>query len=347
MLTKTKSFSLKAVTGADITPEMMEKINKYAIEPLTEEQVYVRKYIMAHNGIDRDRERFPEALLDDFADTLPGKSFLIGHQRPAPGIGLYFDASTEEITPEKFLQLTGEEIKLPENIKSAKILWGYIYLVKAGFNEKEITNIEAGVYRHASIGFKSSGLNPIKGEFDQVLYYEYVPPGEALEGSIVWLGAQPGATSQKHLKDSDISISPGDTDWEQEGGNPLIPSCNKNYDGDSKWERSATNPLIPKEGISGSQLKGDERQDKSDDIDSKYDPKWEEDVNNPLIFSKKNHKEKLVDDYILLKTEAGDTSPDKQEYEREITRACPVSFLESEIKALKSRQNPLIPIDSK
>ena len=93
-----KQFDIKAA-GVDITPEVLAKINKFAIKPLTAEEVYVRKFIMAHNAVDRDNERFSEPLLDDFAKTFPGKSFLIGHDRSALGVGLFFDSLTEEIPP--------------------------------------------------------------------------------------------------------------------------------------------------------------------------------------------------------------------------------------------------------
>ncbi|MBO1225039.1 MAG: hypothetical protein JYX80_11485 [Candidatus Scalindua sediminis] len=221
---KTKNFNIKAAKGADVTPAMLAKINGYSMKTLTAEDVYVRKYVLANNGIDRDRERFPEKLLDDFARTLPGRSFLEVHDKSRLPLGLFFDASTEELSPEKFLQLTGEEIKLPGYITDAKVLWGWLYLVKSDFNEKLIVNLEAGIYRYISIGFSASDLKPVKGEFDQILYYEYIGPGEAREGSIVYLGAQPGATLQKSFEDDGsvdlekMSIVPKD-----EKGNTLIP----------------------------------------------------------------------------------------------------------------------------
>src|SRR4030042_5966181 len=104
-----KSISFKAAQGAEVTPEILGKINRYALKTLSADEVFVRKYLMAHNAIDRDNERFSEKILDDFAATFPGKSFLVGHDRRGPGKGLYFDALTEEMTPDQFKALTGEE----------------------------------------------------------------------------------------------------------------------------------------------------------------------------------------------------------------------------------------------
>lgn len=202
-----KSFSLKAAQGADVTPELLAKINKFSLRELTAEEVFARKYLMAHNAVDRDNERFPEKLLDDFARTLPGKSLLDGHNRASLPIGLFFDANTEDLTPQQFTTLTGEQARLPEGINKVKILWGWVYMLKADFNESMTANIDAGIYRHASIGFKASDILPIKGEYDNILFWEYVPPGEALEGSIVWLGAQPGATAQKRYNTEKGAVS--------------------------------------------------------------------------------------------------------------------------------------------
>jgi len=193
-----KTLGLKAAQGAEVTPEILAKINKYALTVLTADEVFVRKYLMAHNAVDRDNERFSEKILDDFGNTLPGKSLLNGHDRQSLPIGLYFDANTEELTKEQFTSLTGEEARLPDGIEKCKVLWGWVYMLKAQFNEKMIANIDAGIYRHASIGFRATDITPVKGQYENILFWEYVSPGEALEGSIVWLGAQPGATALKH-----------------------------------------------------------------------------------------------------------------------------------------------------
>jgi hypothetical protein len=323
-----KSFNIKAGGGIEITPEMLAKINKFSIKELAKDDVYVRKYIMAHNGIDRDRERFPEPLLDDFAQTLAGKSLLEVHNRQSLPIGLYFDSYTEEITPEKFLELTGEKIRLPENISTAKILWGLIYMLKVDFNEKIISNIEAGIYRHASIGFKASDLIAIKGEFSQVLYMEYVPPGEALEGSIVWLGAQPGATAQK-------AHSTVDRTYE----NPLIPKT------DSEREYRDKNPLIPKEN------EGTKSQNPL--IPGRQNTKWISSVSKATGSERKKgslipgdigDKEVLTSTFARFKIGVGDAKSDEREKLEVMAQEWPIDFIKREIEILQKRENPLIPI---
>lgn len=222
---KNKSFQkcLNVKTIADpVTQGMLSRINNFALKPLTTEEVYVRKFLMAHNAVDRDNERFPEGLLDDFAATFPGKALLVGHDRSGPGKGLFFDASTEEMTPDQFTALTGESVRLPEGIANAKVLWAWAYMLQQ-FNGEIIANLDAGIYRHASIGFRASDLNPVKGAYDNTLFWEYVPPGEALEGSIVWLGAQPGASAKNKSPHELDEGASGASEKDYTKDNPLTP----------------------------------------------------------------------------------------------------------------------------
>lgn len=200
-----KTLKFKALGhGKALSGKALEKINKLALVPLNEDQVYVRKYLMAHNGIDRDNERFHEDLLEDFATTLTGKGFFVeGHPsswsgKGGPGEGRFFDAYTEEMPPEKFKELTGEEIKLPDNVKKAKVLWGEAYLLKLESNSDTLAKIDGGIYSYVSIGFKAPNFD-VTDDRGNRIYAEYRPKGEAMEGSLVWLGAQPGASVMKNV----------------------------------------------------------------------------------------------------------------------------------------------------
>jgi hypothetical protein len=198
-----KQIGLKTFgKGKQASDEQMAKINTFALEPLTADQVYVRRYLVAHNGIDRDRERFNDELLDQFAATLPGKGmFLDGHPggwngSGAPGTGRWFAAGTELMSPQEFKQHTGEDIRLPDGINQVKVLWGESYLLKEISYIDEWTKlIDAGIVSFVSIGF-SAPRKTITDANGNYLHGEYYPNGEALEASLVWLGAQPGASAK-------------------------------------------------------------------------------------------------------------------------------------------------------
>jgi len=202
----TKTLGFKALGhGKTLSEGQLVKINKFALVPLKEEQVYARKYLMAHNGIDRDNERFHEDILSDFAKTLPGKGFFVeGHPsswsgRGGPGEGRFYDASVEEMSPGQFKELTGEEMRLPDGITKARVLWGEAYLLKLDSNSDMLAKIDGGIYSYVSIGFKAP-IFDVTDERGNRKFGEYRPMGEAMEGSLVWLGAQPGASVMKSGK---------------------------------------------------------------------------------------------------------------------------------------------------
>ncbi len=69
-----KSLNCTAFKSVDLTGEQVEKVRSYLLDQsIAVEDLYVRKALLCHNAIDRDRERFSEALLEDFRKTLPGK----------------------------------------------------------------------------------------------------------------------------------------------------------------------------------------------------------------------------------------------------------------------------------
>ena len=189
----TKEIRLKELGGGTVTVTQIQKINSYSLSELTPAQIYVRKFLLAHNAVDRDRERFSEECLDGFMQTLPGKSVLRGHNRAEMPCGLFFDASVEEMSKAQFKTLTGEDAILPDGMTMVKVLYGHVYFLKNDTTRDLIASMDAGILRYVSIGFRAADRTAIKSEFGETLFVEYVAPAKALEGSIVWLGAQPGA----------------------------------------------------------------------------------------------------------------------------------------------------------
>lgn len=208
-----KQFSAsKAVTSAvTVTADLLAMVNAYALEPLVAEDIFIGKQLLAHNGVDRDGERFPETILDNFVETLPGKSALYAHDRGSfLPLGLYFDTKTETMSVAEFKALTGNDPRLPDGVDQVKALWAWYYVVITDDVKSVLQNIKGGTYRHWSIGFNAASIVSIKDDPNgPVKYWEYVGPAEALEGSLVWLGAQQGATSQKsaskHLDENNNS----------------------------------------------------------------------------------------------------------------------------------------------
>lgn len=202
-----KSFGLhlaKAQGPAETSDAQLALINKFTLSPLTKEQVYVRPIHLCHNAIDHDRERFSEALLKDFLATAPGKTFTCSHRTDSLGFGILFDGEILKMTPADASALLGEDLRFPAEIKEAQILklWFYVPVsVQVGgkqveMNQEFVANIEAGVFRHVSIGLSAHGCVAVVDEKSgDTLYWEWKAPGYLREASLVYLGAQPGATT--------------------------------------------------------------------------------------------------------------------------------------------------------
>lgn len=198
-----KVFSVKGLSqGKELTDAQLAKINSYAVVPLKKEDVHYVQLLMAHNGIDRDQERFSEDMLADFARTLPGKGFFVeGHPggwrgQGGPGEGLHFDCRVVQMTPEEFMAKTNEAIKLPDGVTMCHCLMSDAYILALESNADTRKKMNAGIIRFSSIGFKAPFYS-ITDDNGNHIYGEYRPKGEALEGSLVWLGAQPGAGVMK------------------------------------------------------------------------------------------------------------------------------------------------------
>ncbi len=179
-------------------------INNYTLAPHTAEQVYVRTAYIAHNGIDRDDEVFDDALLSDFARTLPGKGLFIKHPRgydgdSGPGPGRWFSARVVEMSlDEARAALRTPGLQFPPSAQTAKLVEASFFIPRTEGRAELIADIDAGAAADISIGFDASSREPIADGSDKVIAMRWKAPGEALEASLVWLGAQPGARVHKH-----------------------------------------------------------------------------------------------------------------------------------------------------
>jgi hypothetical protein len=301
------------------TPDQLTLINNYALEPLTEENVFICKFLIAHTAIDRDNDRFTPEILDDFARTLPGKSLLWGHDWSGPGSGLFFETRTEEISIDVFTTLTGVTPKLPKGITTITILWAFAYIPILESTQAFIDHIKSGVIRHVSIGFNASDWSPIKDDNGNTIYSEISGPGDALEGSFVFLGAQPGATIQKGL-----DIKENNQHKEAVMLKEFLDTLSKTF-GKQFTEDNA---------IFGIKAFIDEKDAKIKEL-------------TPLAEDGKTYRNGLVDEYVQLKAKVGDIAEtaDSHKSIKEIAGTYPMSFLQAEVKTLQKRVEERFPVN--
>lgn len=234
---------LKAGSGGP-APEDLAMLAgpEYCGPGIAAEQVHVRSMLLAHDQYDRTYERFPKTYLERFAETLPGKSVLPGHNTQALPLGRFFKASVEQRTESfpvpKRRKGAGEGDGAAGEQEGAKaeIVAGFeesrrkVAWVAAGFyfpqdeeSEALRRRIDTGVYRSVSIGFRFNELHcdlckkSYFGDCSHLFGHEtedgLVATGtyagntervEALEGSLVYLGAQPMARLTKALQTGEL-----------------------------------------------------------------------------------------------------------------------------------------------
>jgi len=330
---KSFCFGGKAASvGVAAEAGVLAKINRFALKDLSADEVFVRKQLLCHNGVDRDNERFPESMLDEFSATLPGKNVLYFHEkRTFLPLGLYFDAATEVMPPEKFKELTGEEIRLPAGTSEAKVLWAWYYVVKTPDVESVLANIEGGVYRHWSIGFGAADLVGVKTDVNgPAQYYEYVSPGEAREGSLVWLGAQPGATSQKSAGGSDEPLAKPQGEKTMKTLVLLLGAMVGKSFGDTATEEQIA------EAIKAA------FKDKDDQIAVLQQEKA---ALATLAADGKSFRAGLIADYVRMKAALGEADADaaKQEGVKAFAAQIPTEMLQAEVKHLDARMREKFP----
>lgn len=161
-----------------------------------------RTAILAHARVDRDFERFSEGLLRDFARTLPGKPLLVGHNRGGLPEGIWTKAEVLGVGDAAELVATFAVPVIPGDAT----------------NEALRARINAGVAKCVSIGFEAERrVCDVCGDTEWRCNHwpgtvmqdgtrataTWMAPGEAVEGSVVWLGAQPGAELLKSAATAD------------------------------------------------------------------------------------------------------------------------------------------------
>ena len=174
----------------------LEAMRQYAPGDVTAEDYFCGTMEVCNDQYDRAHERFTPEYLQRFAETLPGKSLLPGHNYEELPLGRFYDAKV--VRTERGHSLIGK------------------FFVDAQ-DSKTVRGISLGVYRDSSIGYTAGGracdlcgeeyhpMGKAAGancehwpgmEFDGklcTLTYIHPEKAEARETSLVWLGCQPGA----------------------------------------------------------------------------------------------------------------------------------------------------------
>lgn len=182
-----------------LTPEeALPIINRLAAEPVEADQVYLRRFRLANDQIDRSFERFPVGYLERFAATLPGRPLLLSHDKNKVGVGRWFHASVAR-DPDGTHHLVADAY-LPADSEAARLLkLGIANDVSIGFRAAGRTCDLCGERYDGVRGCEHHAGHEYDGRRCTVTYSGDIERVEALEGSLVGVGCQYNAQAM-HAK---------------------------------------------------------------------------------------------------------------------------------------------------
>jgi hypothetical protein len=170
-----------ATKASDVSDAELALINKHALKALKKEDVSVYTMKAANNRVDRDMERFSDEVIDSFAKSIVGKSWLYMHNKyDFMPFGKVFEAWTAVESGVKWLYIKGYVLNTDEDL---------------------VKKIDSGIWKFVSIGFTAPGYMAISDASGKITHFEYRnvngKEAEGLEISLVWLGAQYDAEVSK------------------------------------------------------------------------------------------------------------------------------------------------------
>jgi hypothetical protein len=194
----------------EVTDAELAKINKFTLEPLEADKVFIFKVAACDNEIDdRNFEPFNLRALKDLKKLYVGKTVIKDHSRRADNqIARVYDAELVSDTD----KVTGAN-----EVFTTLVL--KCYMVKTSRNADLITEIKAGIKKEVSTGTRAKkmicsicGVDNMKTycphywgrEYDgKICYFTLDGAKDALELSFVAVPAQPRAGAVKHYKEMD------------------------------------------------------------------------------------------------------------------------------------------------
>ena len=207
----------------DITEEELKLINKYALAPLSADEVFTFKSILCDNEVDRQSERFTLKALEDLKKLFIGKTVIKDHSWSANDQVARIYA-TELVTGGK-TNKSGEP--------GAQLV-AYCYMVKTASNADLIAEIKGGIKKEGSVGFRASSvICSICGTDNAKSYCRHFPGksyekeggpqscvftlagvSDAYEFSLVAVPAQKAAGVRKSYTGETVEAPPGVTEKE-------------------------------------------------------------------------------------------------------------------------------------
>lgn len=158
-------YKAAALANQEVTEAELKQINKFTLEPLTADDVFVFSAVLCDNEIDRQHEHFSVKALKDLQKLFVGKTVIKDHYASADNQVARIYA-TELVTTDKTTTSGEAYVQLK----------AHCYMVKTASNADLITEIRAGIKKEGSVGFRvASSICSICGTDNAKSYCRHWP----------------------------------------------------------------------------------------------------------------------------------------------------------------------------
>ena len=207
-LEKGMIYKSASVETQSVDESELRKINKHTLVPVTDEEVFTFKVMAGDNELDdRSYEPFNLQALKDLARLYPGKTVIKDHRRTA-------DNQVARIYDAELSATDGKASGAGEPLTSLMLK---CYMIKTDSNKDLIAEINAGIKKEVSTGFRAKkvicsicgtdnsktycphypGREYDKEDGKHVCYFTLDGVKDAYELSLVAVPAQPRAGATK------------------------------------------------------------------------------------------------------------------------------------------------------
>ena len=135
-----------SLSNHEVTDEALKAINKYAMTPLTADEVFTFKAVLCDNEVDRVYDRFTQKALNDLKKLFLGKTVIKDHYHSA-------DNQVARIYATELVE-TGKTMKSGEIYTQ---LVAHCYMVRTAGNADLIAEIKGGIKKEGSVGCAITG----------------------------------------------------------------------------------------------------------------------------------------------------------------------------------------------
>ena len=186
-----KSFTIKSLEPLD-TDAALAAINQFTRRPVTAEEIFVGRAVLANDIYDKSGERFPVTYLERFAETIKGAPVLEAHDKRRSGVGRWFGATVDKDAAGHSHLITDFYLDAKSDV-ARRVDLGIASEVSIGVSVPRLARTCDLCGKAYEGGCTHNVLEEYGGKTCTLTYGGDVRRVRAIEGSFVGVGCQHGA----------------------------------------------------------------------------------------------------------------------------------------------------------